>query len=408
MHIACFYRKTNLLNSPTAAFQNRFVPRRFITFLLAFVVTATSFSVMPASAEDKEPHGLAVPAEFIRNIQVPGQGEQILRPSTLHYDRFHNEVLIGDPGHNRILIFTAGGAYKFEFSLNEAMTSPRDVATDSQGYIYVAGSDPRGPQIWKFDFDGTPIEALPLPLGDDGVITSISSIAVGQEDQLFCLEPKVGLIHEFSSQLVYNRSFPVAVNDKPSPEKSASEVLGRLAVAGDELLLPVSSAGTVVRMDNSGRYLGSIGYFGAKAGTLNFPVAVEVSPEGFYLIMDTGRFCVVCYAEDGQVLGEFGGKGLSPGWFINPTLLCVSSADQVMVGQIFHNKIQACLIPEFIRLGNSQRRAMLTHETVNRANRAPDGRERRSASVSSNNVEKHREIGISQNNHHYSHLEVSE
>ncbi len=47
--------------------------------------------------------------------------------------------------------------------------------------------------------------------------------------------------------------------------------------------------------------------------------------------------------------GEFGGKGIRPGWFMGPSLLSVPSADRAIIGQIFRNKIQVCAVPGFIR-----------------------------------------------------------
>jgi len=78
-------------------------------------------------------------------------------------------------------------------------------------------------------------------------------------------------------------------------------------------------------------------------------VAVEVSPEGLIMVLDRNRYCVVCFSADRKFLGEFGGKGISPGWFMGPSLLSVPSADRAIVGQLFRNKIQVCAVPEFIR-----------------------------------------------------------
>jgi hypothetical protein len=57
---------------------------------------------------------------------------------------------------------------------------------------------------------------------------------------------------------------------------------------------------------------------------------------------------VVCFDADGGFLGEFGGKGISPGWFYHPTLLAVDDSDLVYIGQVYRNKIQVCKIPDFI------------------------------------------------------------
>ena len=125
--------------------------------------------------------------------------------------------------------------------------------------------------------------------------------------------------------------------------------LGTMAISDNTLYIPVSNLGTVYTYSTDGKYLGSVGYFGSQPGTLNFPVAVDVSPEGLIMVLDRNRYCVVCYSPDRKFLGEFGGKGISPGWFMGPSLLSVPSADRAVIGQLFRNKIQVCAIPEFIR-----------------------------------------------------------
>ena len=125
--------------------------------------------------------------------------------------------------------------------------------------------------------------------------------------------------------------------------------LGTMAISGNSLYIPVSNMGTVYSYSTDGEYLGSIGYFGSQPGTLNFPVAVEVSPEGLILVLDRNRYCVVCYSPGKKFLGEFGGKGISPGWFMGPSLLSIPTGDRAIIGQLFRNKIQVCAIPEFIR-----------------------------------------------------------
>ena len=54
-------------------------------------------------------------------------------------------------------------------------------------------------------------------------------------------------------------------------------VFGDLTLHKDEILVPISSSGTVVRHDIQGKFLGQIGQFGALPGNLNFPTCVEVS-----------------------------------------------------------------------------------------------------------------------------------
>ena len=299
---------------------------------------------------------LAVPAEFIRDIKLPGFGETILRPSALHYDRFHDEVLLGDSGHNRILIFSSNGVFKFSFSLNEIMTTPRDITTDPQGFIFILGSDPGGQVLYRFDFDGTPLGAIDLPWVLAGVPVELRNLACDDQGNLFALDHRGRRVLVIGDDDILANTINLERDVDLAAELSADETggkgayaLGTMAISGNTLYIPVSNLGTVYTYSTDGDYLGSIGYFGSQPGTLNFPVAVEVSPEGLILVLDRNRYCVVCFSADKKFLGEFGGKGISPGWFMGPSLLSVPSADRAIIGQLFRNKIQVCAIPGFIR-----------------------------------------------------------
>ncbi len=304
---------------------------------------------------------LAVPAEFIRDIKVPGFGEIIRRPTSLHYDRFHDEILVGDSGRNLILIFGSNGVFKFSFSLTEIMTTPRDIATDPQGFIYVLGSNPGGQVLYRFDFDGTPLGPIDLPWVLEGVPVKLRFLACDDQGTLFALDHRgrrVLVIGDGDALVnTINLELDVTLASELSDEDTGGKgayALGTMACVGSTLYIPVSNLGTVYTYSTAGEYLGSIGYFGSQPGTLNFPVAVEVSPEGLIMVLDRNRYCVVCYSPDKKFLGEFGGKGISPGWFMGPSLLSVPSADRAIVGQLFQSKIQVCAIPEFIRTGVDQ------------------------------------------------------
>jgi hypothetical protein len=79
-----------------------------------------------------------------------------------------------------------------------------------------------------------------------------------------------------------------------------------------------------------------------------------VAEDGTILVLDKHRFNVLCFNRWGKFLGEFGGRGTSPGWFYFPSLLGVDSSDQVYIGQVFLNRVQTCAIPEVIRPHSSR------------------------------------------------------
>ena len=292
----------------------------------------------------------SVPATFVRYMDTPGISDNILRPTAARYDRFHDELMVADSGNNRIVVFAPSGTFRFSFDLTGIITAPMDIAADPDGFIYVLGSSLEGRGLHRFDFDGLSLGPIPMPAEIEGIRVELRSVACADDGRLFVLDhhgrriividPEQGVVGWFSTQAA-----PV--------EEDELFALGRISIAGDEILVPVSNQGTILRLSLDGELLGSIGYFGGKPATLNFPVAAEVTRDGTILVLDQGRFCVVAYSQDGQALGEFGGKGFNPGWFINPSLLAVPSATQVVIGQIFESKIQVCALPDFAR-GRSQ------------------------------------------------------
>ncbi len=293
---------------------------------------------------------LSEPAVYVKDILVPGHGEAITRPSALRFDRVHRELLVTDPGHDRIVIFSAEGAFKFAFGLGDSMTSPIDVAADPAGYIYVLGSSPAGRILMRFDFDGQALEriAIPVQLADKDV--AVTKLACDDQGNLYGLDEK-GLrilrLGDGAAEVVCELSLQLKDN------VTGVYGLGVLSWDRGEFLLPVATSGFVMRYNAAGEFLGTVGHGGAKPGALAFPVAAARTAGGAFLVLDKNRFCVVCYDQDGVFRGEFGGKGFSPGWFINPSLLAVTGPETVVVGQIFANRIQMLRLPGFLHMKTS-------------------------------------------------------
>lgn len=338
--------------------------RGAVCALLAGIALVTQ-EVPEAAAQTGPGATPAVPAEFVKEMALPGHGDSILRPSAIHFDAEHSEILVGDSGHNRIVIFNSQGTYRFEFLLGRNLSSIRDITTDAEGYLYVLGSVPGRLVIHRFDFDGLPLGEIPLPSEFEGRPVQPSSLACGDGERLFFLDEDALRIREFDVGGEIIASFDL---DSALGEANPREVgFGPLTIAHGTFLIPASTLGTVLRFDMAGRHVGNLGSPGNIPGTLNFPVAVEAGPNGMVLVIDKHRYCVVAYDAGGKYLGEFGGKGYRSGWFFHPTLLAVPSADRVVVGQIFQNRIQVCALPTFMTEGavrGAESRAQLDRNPV--------------------------------------------
>ena len=57
---------------------------------------------------------------------------------------------------------------------------------------------------------------------------------------------------------------------------------------------------------------------------------------------------MLCYTSQGKFVGEFGGKGISPGWFYFPSSLATDALGQVYISQVHLNRVQVCRVPDSI------------------------------------------------------------
>jgi len=340
--------------------------RIFAPFILILIASA------PALSQETRPR--AVPAEFVNYIKMPGTGDTVKRPNALHYDRFHDELLVGDSGHNRIVIFDPSGVFKFSFTLGDLATMPKDITTDPDGFIYVLGSSRQGTVLFKFDFDGVVIGSIDVPREWAGKPVELRSLACDEAGTLYALDHSSRRILVIKDDVI-KRSISITVantTEEPviSEKLKAGYALGKISYADGSLFVPISDIGTIHRYTKDGTFLGTIGHFGSEPGTLNFPIAAEATPDGIVLVLDRPRHAIVSYSLDGRFLGEFGGRGFSPGWFVGPSLLAVTSPDRVIVGQVYQNRIQVCALPDFIVDGLDQATNLQSTNAPGRARHA--------------------------------------
>jgi len=313
--------------------------------VVALVVAAILVGVASTAIAQSQ---ISVPAEFVRYLSPPGQADHFKRPAAIRADTHHGELLIADPGNNRVTIFDERGVFRFAIDMADAVSYPTDVAVDSEGFIYVLGSTSEGNRIFQFDFDGLFLGEFPMPAEIDGLLLDVRSIAIDDSDRLLMLDHRGYRVCSCDRKGLFPSAFSL-VDEGMSDAERQEFVLGTLTASGSLIYVPFSSAGTVRVYSPDGRFQRSIGRPGAVVGRLAFPVAVAVAADGMTLILDKRRFNISCYDQDGNFIGEFGGKGINPGWFYFPSLLATARDGQVVVGQIFENKVQLCEIPRPIR-----------------------------------------------------------
>lgn len=321
--------------------RTKYVANMAIVFLFIVIF----FTSMVASQGSRDA-AMSRPAEYLGKLATPGKSNQIVRPSAIYIDKNFDEVFVCDPGHNRIVIFDLDGNFRFEFSGGSYFSTPVSVAVDTKGFVWVLGSTRLGRQLFVFDFDGVYVRNFPIEVAGESEDTQIGNFVLDAADNIYLLDHASARIISFEPSGTFRYAFEV-FDDRDKIEKWEL-VLGALSIDHDRLFIPSGRLGVVKIYDLKGNQLASLGRKGNQIGQLNFPVAVAVSRDGIIMVLDKHRFNVVCFSPERQFIGEFGGKGISPGWFYHPTLLAVDDQNRAIIGQIFNNKIQLCRIPDFI------------------------------------------------------------
>lgn len=333
--------------SRTSRFDNisKAISAPHLSFLYGIMV---AFVLLAGSSVAQQPTGqpLAVPAQFVQRLTLPGEMNELLRPGRMFVDRHFGEVFVSDPGNNRVVIFDQNGVFRFEFYGSDLYGSAHDMVVDSKGYIYILGTTRLGHQLFKFDFDGTLVDTLDISGLTSTVYNAVSSIAIDADDNLYLVLPSDGRIVSLSSDGVERYRFPIA--QTLDSKRLQEAVFGALTIDGDRAYLPISSMSLVEAYDLQGNLLKSFGIRGNLVGQFNFPVEVAVSKDGIIMVLDKHRFMVLCFDEQFRFLGEFGGKGFNPGWFYHPDKLVVDTLNQVYIGQVFNSWVQVVTIPDFI------------------------------------------------------------
>lgn len=314
--------------------------------LVLAVCTTAVVAVSPVTSSAQAPGELPLygPAELVRSLRLPGAADEIRRPLSVYVDHHQGEVFVADSGSNRIVVFDRDGLYRYQFDCTDRIGTPLGVAVDSQGYVFVLGTSRQGQKLLRFDFDGLLLGEVDL--GDlDG--RRVRELTIDAEDRLVLLDDRWTVhVLGYGGTRIHEVDVGTVVPDGEQNEL----ILGRPIVRNGRIWIPASTLGFVLVFDlESGEFERSIGVRGNTPGQLNFPVAVDVTPEGVVTVLDRMRFAVVCYSTEGRFLGEFGGKGFRDGWFYHPNLLAVSDDDRVIVGQMLDGRIQVCRIPRYVR-----------------------------------------------------------
>ena len=301
--------------------------------ILACVIPPTVFA---------QSGGSALHAEYLFDVKVLGREQGLLRPQQIRYDRNHHEYYVADTGNDRIVILDENGLNEFEFSAKDIFHAPIDVAVSSDGKIFVLGSLTGGKCIQVFDYNGDYLYPFTIAGNPDDSAIDVVSLAIDEQDVIYILDnhqQKV-LICDLSGRLLSD----IQLFREMDPKEREEQALGNLYLSDDHIYVPAPMVGSVYCYSKDGSFIKMIGQKGGAYGELSFPVAISKDSKGNYLVLDKHRYTIVGYDNQGIPIGEFGGKGVRPGWFYHPNSMVIDTSNRIWITQVFLNRIQVLQI----------------------------------------------------------------
>lgn len=316
------------------------------TILLAFVIFLT-IAGLPSDIAHAQAAEVAVavePAQFAFYINPPGTTERLSRPTSIFFDKYFGELFVTDMGNNRISIFDGNGRYKYEFTGGSYFSSPVDIAVDAEGYIFVLGSTSEGRHLFKFDFDGKYVATYEVPSMYADTSVMISSFDLSDSGELFLFDQIRNRVLVMYPDGEIARSFEVFTG--LTGEERIEQVVGKLRICGSHIVLVSGSLGSAYIYDLEGQLERRVGHKGSERGQLAFPAAATMTSNGTVIILDRMSHNYVIFDSLSRPVAEIGGRGDNPGWFYQPTLLELDNHCHVIIGQIFHDRVQSIDLPD--------------------------------------------------------------
>ncbi len=180
------------------------------------------------------------------------------------------------------------------------------------------------------------------------------SLCFGPNNEVFVLD-NAGRVLVFSTAGKVLRQWEMPEHDVGKPEGICILADGRIAVADTHY-------SRVVFFDGEGNVLGMHGQQGRAAGEFIYPVAITQDGEQNYYVCEYGgNDRIQKFTAAGELLGEFGSFGTSPGQFQRPSGIVWHDAE-VYVADAINNRIQVFSDDgEFQRVLGSAEHALLLH-----------------------------------------------
>ncbi|MCP4661934.1 MAG: hypothetical protein GY856_41555 [bacterium] len=191
------------------------------------------------------------------------------------------------------------------------------------------------------DFDGKFIREVPLlGLPEGSLEPSPISVALSPAgDRLYLVDQANQQLWLADRDGKIRGAIDLAVD--LTAEETREQLLGRVDVYGDTVLVAVPTAGQVLLFDLDGGSRGHIGLKGASPCQLMFAVAAALAADGRILVLDQRRMLFMLWDPGtNRCLAEYSGFGNAPGALYQPADLALDGEGRVWISQGFEGRVQ--------------------------------------------------------------------
>jgi len=266
------------------------------------------------------------------------------------------DVYVADTSNGRVQVFSGSGEFRCEWRLQGGFEpgrgmSPRGIAVDAAGYVYVSNDGNEGAPILRFDADtsldaewgldedfGTP-EGIALDsLGNVYATDAGSDSDTVRVDRVLKYSPSGQLVAAWGE---FGHGGPTA-EDPYHPVQFAGP--RDIAIDGEGNVYVTDEGNCrVQKFTSSGEFLLQWGVSGEGDGQLTGPRGVDIDANGNICVVDTNNTDVArieVFRPDGTFLYSLGGSGENAGEFSEPAGIAIGTDGRIYVADAGNDRVQ--------------------------------------------------------------------
>jgi len=212
------------------------------------------------------------------------------------------------------------------------LQSPKGVALDAQGNLYLVDSD--ASRVTKYDASGRPVAQQGSRGNADGQFTEPWGIAVDRAGNVYVADTWNHRVQKLDPDLRFLTKWGTFASAPAGGAASPGSFYGPRAIAFDaagNVLVTDTGNKRIQKFTPNGEFLAAYGTAGRGPGQLQEPVGIVATAAGEFLVADTWNRRVQRFDREFRYLGEFTVAGWAGQSVVNKPYLAVDGSGNVLL-----------------------------------------------------------------------------